>query len=225
MAGPGSGRQLFLDALRGFALIAMVLNHTARWWLERSMGWTRYHLVYVTMAVAAPIFLFLVGFCLPLSYRAAGARGRRAADDRPLALAPDAARAARAPPRVALARARHRSRGLRDVRARPPGAHGVAAAPSGGGRGLVGGDAVLPSIHVNDDLCPDPLSCRKCLLICPTRVLGLGTNVGPEKFKEIDRSHFIVRGVRYPYCTGCMKCVEVCPSGAIQIAFDRGVAA
>lgn len=75
MAGPGSGRQLFLDAFRGFALIAMVLNHTARWWLERSMGWTRYHLVYVTMTVAAPIFLFLVGFCLPLSYRASRARG------------------------------------------------------------------------------------------------------------------------------------------------------
>src|SRR5262245_65015071 len=60
-------RLVFLDALRGFALIFMVLNHTARWWQDRIMGWPRYYGIYVTMAIAAPIFLFLVGFCLPLS--------------------------------------------------------------------------------------------------------------------------------------------------------------
>jgi len=60
-------RLVFLDALRGFALIFMVLNHTGRWWQDRIMGWPRYYSVYVTMAIAAPIFLFLVGFCLPLS--------------------------------------------------------------------------------------------------------------------------------------------------------------
>lgn len=83
----------------------------------------------------------------------------------------------------------------------------------------------LPSIHVNDDKCQDPLSCRRCLLICPTRVLGLGTSVGPEKYKEIDPRHFIVRGVRFQFCTGCQKCVEVCPTGAIQITFDGSQAA
>jgi uncharacterized membrane protein len=60
-------RFVFLDALRGFALVFMVLNHTGRWWQDRIMGWPRYYMIYVTMAVAAPIFLFLVGFCLPLS--------------------------------------------------------------------------------------------------------------------------------------------------------------
>src|SRR5262245_15941450 len=60
-------RLVFLDALRGFALIFMVLNHTGRWWQDRIMGWPRYYGIYVTMAIAAPIFLFLVGFCLPLS--------------------------------------------------------------------------------------------------------------------------------------------------------------
>lgn len=60
-------RLVFLDALRGFALIFMVLNHTGRWWQDGVMGWPRYYTIYVTMAVAAPIFLFLVGFCLPLS--------------------------------------------------------------------------------------------------------------------------------------------------------------
>ncbi|HEV8440399.1 MAG TPA: heparan-alpha-glucosaminide N-acetyltransferase domain-containing protein [Methylomirabilota bacterium] len=66
-------RLVFLDALRGFALVMMVLNHTGRWWQDRSMGWPWYYSIYVTMAVAAPTFLFLVGFCLPLSL--AKARG------------------------------------------------------------------------------------------------------------------------------------------------------
>ena len=70
--GPRPGRAdhvrfVFLDALRGFALVFMVLNHTGRWWQDGIMGWPRYYMIYVTMAVAAPIFLFLVGFCLPLS--------------------------------------------------------------------------------------------------------------------------------------------------------------
>jgi NADH-quinone oxidoreductase subunit I len=83
----------------------------------------------------------------------------------------------------------------------------------------------LPRILVDDEKCHDPLSCRRCLLVCPTRVLGLGTSVGPEKFKQIDPGHFIVRGVRYQFCTGCLKCVEVCPTDAIQISFDGSEAA
>jgi uncharacterized membrane protein len=73
----GSAERLqFLDAVRGFALILMVLNHTGRWWQDGAMGWPRYNLIYATMAVGAPVFLFLVGFCLPLSFaprRQAGA--------------------------------------------------------------------------------------------------------------------------------------------------------
>jgi ferredoxin len=50
--------------------------------------------------------------------------------------------------------------------------------------------------------------------------MGLGTSVGPEKYKEIDPHHFVVRGVRFQFCTGCLKCVEVCPTDAIAISFD-----
>jgi len=84
---------------------------------------------------------------------------------------------------------------------------------------------MLPTILVNDDKCPDPLACRKCLLACPTRVLGLGTNVPPKKYRETPAGNFIVRGVRFQACTACMKCVEICPNGAIQVTLDRGVAA
>lgn len=69
-------RLRFLDAVRGLALLLMILNHTGRWWQDGTMGWPRYNLIYGSMAVGAPLFLFLVGFCLPLSFaprRQAGA--------------------------------------------------------------------------------------------------------------------------------------------------------
>ena len=61
-------RLQFLDAVRGFALLLMIVNHTSRWWQDGTMGWPRYNLIYATMVVGAPLFLFLVGFCLPLSF-------------------------------------------------------------------------------------------------------------------------------------------------------------
>lgn len=62
-------RIVYLDALRGVAIILMVINHTARWWVDRDMGWARYHLVYGSMLLPAALFLFLVGFCLPMPFR------------------------------------------------------------------------------------------------------------------------------------------------------------
>ena len=81
---------------------------------------------------------------------------------------------------------------------------------------------MLPTITVDDEKCGDPLSCRKCLLICPTHVLGLGTSVGVKKYRETDPQYFVVRGVRFDKCTGCMDCVEVCPNNAIQVSFSEG---
>jgi peptidoglycan/LPS O-acetylase OafA/YrhL len=62
------GRMPYLDGLRGLAIVAMVVNHTGRWWIDRSFGWPRYHLIYITTTVAAPIFLFLVGFCQAIAH-------------------------------------------------------------------------------------------------------------------------------------------------------------
>jgi uncharacterized membrane protein len=59
----------FLDGFRGLALILMVLNHTARDWMDVSMGWGRYYLAYSSLLLPAPIFLLLVGFVLPISFR------------------------------------------------------------------------------------------------------------------------------------------------------------
>jgi uncharacterized membrane protein len=69
-------RLAYLDAARGVALVLMVVNHTARYWLSDDVA--RWPLIYVTTSAAGPTFLFLVGFVLPLSYRASPHPLRRA---------------------------------------------------------------------------------------------------------------------------------------------------
>lgn len=67
---PTAERRLtFIDAVRGGALVLMVVNHTARDWMDGSMGWGRYYLIYGSLLLPAAIFLFLVGFSLPIGYR------------------------------------------------------------------------------------------------------------------------------------------------------------
>ena len=62
-------RITYLDVLRGIAIVLMVVNHTSRWWVDLTMGWPRYWLVYGSMLLPASMFLFLVGFVLPLPFR------------------------------------------------------------------------------------------------------------------------------------------------------------
>ena len=61
-------RIAFIDALRGFALLLMVLNHTATHLLTQTLDPGRHSLVYVTLSLSAPLFLFIVGFSLVLSF-------------------------------------------------------------------------------------------------------------------------------------------------------------
>jgi uncharacterized membrane protein len=61
-------RAAFLDGLRGIAILLMVVNHTARWWLEREAA-ARVPIVYGSVILPAALFLFVAGFCLPLSCR------------------------------------------------------------------------------------------------------------------------------------------------------------
>lgn len=80
---------------------------------------------------------------------------------------------------------------------------------------------MLPDVTVDAKKCPDPLSCRACLLVCPNRVLGLGTRVAPRKFAETDPREFEVQMVRYLSCTLCRLCEAACPNGALSIINGR----
>jgi uncharacterized membrane protein len=68
----------FVDALRGFALLLMVLNHTAVHLLDQSLDPVRHYLVYLTVSLSAPLFLFLVGFSSSLHFY----RGQTAQPDK-----------------------------------------------------------------------------------------------------------------------------------------------
>jgi uncharacterized membrane protein len=70
---PRAPRLAFVDALRGLAVVLMVVNHTARWWLAPSVGAAREAVIYVTMVLSGPTFLLLVGFSLALAHRATAA--------------------------------------------------------------------------------------------------------------------------------------------------------
>ena len=61
-------RLTFIDVARGWALVLMVVNHTARYWIDDSLGAARTALIHLTTTLAGPSFLFLVGFVLPLSW-------------------------------------------------------------------------------------------------------------------------------------------------------------
>ena len=63
-----ASRYKFIDLLRGLAILLMVLNHTARYWLDERSALFAYEVIYSTVTLAAPLFLFLVGFCLSLSF-------------------------------------------------------------------------------------------------------------------------------------------------------------
>jgi uncharacterized membrane protein len=75
MAASRERRLAFLDGLRGIAIIIMIVNHTSRDWTARSLGWSRVYLTYGSVLHPAAIFLFLVGFCLPLSFQRAAPEG------------------------------------------------------------------------------------------------------------------------------------------------------
>jgi uncharacterized membrane protein len=79
--GARSVRRPFVDGLRGLAVVLMVLNHTTRWWTTDATLAAREPLIYGTMVLAGPTFLFLVGFSMALaSHEAMVVRGAGVAD-------------------------------------------------------------------------------------------------------------------------------------------------
>lgn len=77
---------------------------------------------------------------------------------------------------------------------------------------------MLAEISIDYELCKDPLNCRKCLSICPSVVFVCG----PTKIwkgRETDPSEYKIVGRYYDKCSGCLDCVEACPTGAVKVEF------
>ncbi len=86
---------------------------------------------------------------------------------------------------------------------------------------------VNPIIEIDRKRCTTPFDCKRCLRICPTAVFSVHT-IKSERGIETDKTVAgnYVLGVSYrDQCTGCMKCVEVCPIDALTVAMPQEVSA
>ena len=69
-------RLTYLDALRGIAILFMVVDHAYDWWLDAAGHDTSLAATTKFLGtLAAPLFLFLVGVGLVLSMQRAGWKG------------------------------------------------------------------------------------------------------------------------------------------------------
>ena len=81
-----------------------------------------------------------------------------------------------------------------------------------------------PKIEIDHSKCTTPFDCKKCLQICPQAVFYVEP-VKVERFKETDRKEpgsFKLKGELRYACTGCDKCIQVCPVDAITITWPQG---
>ncbi|MFA5787549.1 MAG: 4Fe-4S dicluster domain-containing protein [Actinomycetota bacterium] len=82
----------------------------------------------------------------------------------------------------------------------------------------------LAQIDVDFSKCTVPMTCKKCLLLCPQLVFQLVT-LKDEKFKETaitDAGAYIVLPLHRWKCTLCGVCAEECPEDAITLTSRRG---
>lgn len=62
----------------------------------------------------------------------------------------------------------------------------------------------------------DPRECCRCLRVCDPAVFIMHETLGLEQ-DPIDPQYWRITPVWNSLCTKCMKCVEVCPEGAIRV--------
>ncbi|TAK29471.1 MAG: 4Fe-4S dicluster domain-containing protein [Chloroflexota bacterium] len=87
------------------------------------------------------------------------------------------------------------------------------------------GSQLAPQITVDQSKCTTPMTCRKCLEICPQAVFMVKV-VKIVKYVETDihePSAYRVRPLFRDKCVVCDDCLAVCPVGAITIMLPEGV--
>ncbi len=80
-----------------------------------------------------------------------------------------------------------------------------------------------PNIQIDHSKCTVPFLCKRCLEICPQAVLAVDA-VKMERLKETDPREpgsFRLRTQSRFKCSGCDKCIEVCPVRAITIIWPQ----
>jgi ferredoxin len=88
-------------------------------------------------------------------------------------------------------------------------------------------NVVNPVIDIDRTRCTTPFDCKRCLRICPPAVLSVHVvrnERGIETDKTVPGSYILAVGYR-DKCTGCMKCVEICPHDALTVAMPEEISA
>jgi NADH-quinone oxidoreductase subunit I len=62
----------------------------------------------------------------------------------------------------------------------------------------------------------DPRQCRKCLHVCDTAVFLMHPTLDEHK-DPYNPERWLITPVWPSMCTGCMKCINICPEKAITV--------
>lgn len=86
---------------------------------------------------------------------------------------------------------------------------------------------VNPVITIDRDRCATPFDCKRCLRICPPAIFAVyaAKNVRGVETDKTEAGTYVLAAVYRDKCTGCMKCVDVCPTHALTVAMPTEVPA
>lgn len=86
---------------------------------------------------------------------------------------------------------------------------------------------VNPVITIDRDRCTTPFDCKRCLRVCPPAVFAVyaAKNVRGTETDKTEPGAYLLAAVYRDKCTGCMKCVEVCPADALTVAMPQEIPA
>ena len=83
----------------------------------------------------------------------------------------------------------------------------------------------FPTITIDNEKCPVPFLCKKCLQVCPEICFSVSRVMQKEeRLKEMDPridGNFVLHVARKNKCTGCNLCIDVCPVDAIKIEIPK----
>jgi NAD-dependent dihydropyrimidine dehydrogenase PreA subunit len=87
-------------------------------------------------------------------------------------------------------------------------------------RGSMGSTRGRTKIRIDYSLCGDavdPRGCCRCMRVCEPAVFQLHQSFGVEEADVFDPQSWRITPLWPSLCTRCLKCVEVCPKGAISV--------